>query len=131
MKKMCTDLGRFVLILGIIGSIILAWNNGITVDYDSYHRVVEERRSLLLVIMWFAFGMFLTVIQSVVLNALGEILENQEYIIRKISESSSKVESLDKNKEKDEIKYNNSWKCPECGRLNASYIGTCACGKTK
>lgn len=24
-----------------------------------------------------------------------------------------------------------SWACPSCGRVNANYVGTCACGKTK
>jgi len=23
------------------------------------------------------------------------------------------------------------WKCQSCGRINASYVGTCACGKVK
>lgn len=25
----------------------------------------------------------------------------------------------------------NSWKCPACGRINANYVGTCACGRRK
>lgn len=25
----------------------------------------------------------------------------------------------------------NSWKCSSCGRINANYISTCACGKNK
>ncbi len=25
----------------------------------------------------------------------------------------------------------NGWRCPDCGRINASYVGTCACGKRK
>lgn len=25
----------------------------------------------------------------------------------------------------------NSWRCPVCGRMNASYVGTCACGRRK
>lgn len=25
----------------------------------------------------------------------------------------------------------NGWRCPDCGRVNASYVGTCACGKRK
>lgn len=24
-----------------------------------------------------------------------------------------------------------SWKCPECGRYNANYVGTCGCGTRK
>lgn len=25
----------------------------------------------------------------------------------------------------------NSWKCPNCGRINANYVSNCACGKNK
>lgn len=25
----------------------------------------------------------------------------------------------------------NGWRCPDCGRVNASYVGTCACGRRK
>lgn len=23
------------------------------------------------------------------------------------------------------------WKCPQCGRINSNYVGTCGCGQTK
>ena len=42
MQKSCSILGAIVLVLGIIGSIALAWNNGVTVTYDSYFGVEEE-----------------------------------------------------------------------------------------
>lgn len=29
------------------------------------------------------------------------------------------------------IKADGSWKCPLCGKINAGYVGTCACGGTK
>lgn len=25
----------------------------------------------------------------------------------------------------------NEWRCQKCGRANANYVGTCACGNTK
>ena len=131
MKKMCTTLAGIILVLGIICSIILAWNNGVVVDYDLYHGI-EEKRSFLFTVMWFVCGIFVTVVEAVILNAIGEILENQEYIMKKISDVESKVAFVErKEKDENDLKYNGSWKCSECGRVNASYIGTCACGKSK
>lgn len=131
MKKMCTTLAGIILVLGIICSIILAWNNGVVVDYDLYHGI-EEKRSFLFTVMWFVCGIFVTVVEAVILNAIGEILENQEYIMKKISDVESKVAFVErKGKDENDLKYNGSWKCSECGRVNASYIGTCACGKSK
>lgn len=131
MRKMCTTLAGIILVLGIICSIILAWNNGVVEDYDSYHGI-EEKRSFLLTVMWFVCGIFVTVVEAVILNAIGEILENQEYIVKKISDVESKVAFVErKDKDENDLKYNGSWKCSECGRVNASYIGTCACGKSK
>lgn len=43
-----------------------------------------------------------------------------------------RVNSIESKKsEAEEIKYNNAWKCPKCGRMNPSYTGTCACGYYK
>lgn len=131
MKDVCNILGTIVLVLGIIGSIALAWNNGVTVTYNSYYGV-EEKRSILFTIVWFVTGILSTAIGTVILVALGEILEYQESISRRISEVESKISSVErKDKESDDIAYNGSWKCSQCGRVNANYIGTCGCGQTK
>lgn len=131
MKDVCNILGTIVLVLGIIGSIALAWNNGVTVTYDSYFRI-EEKRSIFLTISWFVGGILSTAIGTVILVALGEILEHLKVLSRRVSEVESKLSSVErKDKESDDIAYKGSWKCPQCGRVNASYIGTCGCGQTK
>lgn len=131
MKDACNTLGTIVLVLGIIGSIALAWNNGVTVTYDSYSGV-EETRSILLTLVWFVAGILSTAIGTVILVSLGEILEYLEVLSRRVSEVEGKMSTVErKDKESDDIAYKGSWKCPQCGRVNASYIGTCGCGQTK
>lgn len=131
MKDSCNTLGRICLVLGIIGSIILAWNNGVVVTYDSYFGV-EEERNVFLTIVWFVCGILSTAIGTVIFTALGEILEHLEIISRRMSEIESKLGlAVRKEKEADDITYNGSWKCPQCGKVNASYTGTCGCGQVK
>ncbi len=132
MKEMCRTLGTIVLVLGIIGSIALAWNNGVTVTYNSYLGRTLEDRNLLLTIVWFVGGIITTGISATILHALGEILEVQESIAWKVSSMENKVSSVNrKDRETDEITYKGSWKCSKCGRVNAKYTGTCACGQDK
>lgn len=131
MKNACNTLGTIVLVLGIISSIVLAWNNGVTVTYNSYLGI-EEERNVFLTIVWFVGGILGTAIGTVILTVLGEILEYQESISKRISVVEGKLSSVErKEKEADDITYNGSWKCPQCGRVNASYTGTCGCGQVK
>lgn len=131
MKNVCRILGTIFLIFGIIGAIALAWNNGVTTSYSAYSGI-EQERNILLTLIWFVAGILCTAIGTVVLMALGEILEHQESIIKKFSIIESKLNSVEqKDKEEDGITYNGSWKCTKCGRVNASYTGTCACGQVK
>lgn len=46
---------------------------------------------------------------------------NSSPIFRDRSRSTSKTSSY----------VPNGWRCPDCGRMNASYVGTCACGRRK
>lgn len=39
MQKTCIRLGIIIIIVGIIGSIALAWSNGVTIETDSYFGV--------------------------------------------------------------------------------------------
>lgn len=131
MQKTCITLAVIVIIVGIIGSIALAWNNGVTVNVNSYYGVKEER-NVALTIGWLVGGLFSTAILSVILLSVGEILERLEILQINIGDMECKVQSIDsKNSEDENILYNNSWKCPKCGRVNNSYTGTCACGYCK
>ena len=72
---------------------------------------------------------------------IARMLENQDTIIAqlnymrsKVFESDSPNEFLRKQEAKKEISniaINNGWTCPECGRVNPAYTGTCACGTEK
>lgn len=109
----------------------MAWSNGVTISYSGYAGF-EQERSVFLTLMWFAVGIFGTALGTVILISLGEILENQETITRRCLDIESKLGTVQqKNKEADDVAYKGSWKCSKCGRLNASYIGTCGCGQVK
>lgn len=131
MKKACRILGIIVLVLGIIGSIALAWDNGVVVTSDFFDDI-DSKRSISLTIGWFAGGLLSTAVASVILFSISEILERLEGLSWRVSEVEGKLESAErKEKEADDITYRGSWRCPECGRVNASYVGTCGCGQTK
>ncbi len=131
MKNICAILGAIVLIVGVICSFMLAWNNGVTVTYDSYYEIKEER-NILLTILWFGCGIFVTAIEAVILVSIGEILERLEILSSSVATTERKVDSIEqKIIEKDDITYKNSWKCPKCGRVNNNYTGTCACGQVR
>lgn len=131
MQRACITLGVIVLIVGIVGSIGLAWFNGVTIETTSYFGVRKER-SVILTLAWLIGGLFSTAIGTVILFSIGEILERLENVGESIQDLDSKINSINsKNNENDEILYNNSWKCPKCGRVNHNYTGTCACGYSK
>ena len=128
MKEMCRTMGTVVLVLGIIASIALAWKNGVTIT-DIYYSGVVEERNFFLTVIWFLCGIVTT---ATILHALGEILEYQESMSRRVLSMEDKVSVVErKEKEADSITYNGSWKCSKCGRVNAKYTGTCACGQAK
>lgn len=89
--------------MGFIGSIGLAWSNGIVVRNSIYS--IKEERSAFLTFVWFVVGMVVTAAGSIILFALGEILEP--------------------------LKGDGSWRCVNCGRVNAGHTGTCGCGQSR
>lgn len=131
MRSACKTLGIIYLILGVIGSFAIASSNGVTVSYNTYSGITEER-SLLLTVAWFVSGILITAIGTVILYALGEILENQESLMWRMSEIEGKLYAMEKKEKKpNAIANGDSWKCPKCGRVNANHTGTCACGQKR
>lgn len=132
MKTACRALGTAILIMGFIGSIGLAWSNGIVVHNYVYR--IEEERSAFFTFIWFAAGMIVTAAFSIVLFALGEVLEVQESIAYRVSlmenASSSEKESANA-RDKELLKGDGSWKCVNCGRVNPGHTGTCGCGQSR
>ena len=54
-----------------------------------------------------------------------DMAEDIQYIKCKLIETDHKYSKDDPKSVKD------GWVCEECGRVNQSYTGTCACGKSK
>ena len=97
-----------IFILSIIGSIII-WTT-----YDSLE--------IALVVLAVSY------IQWLLMNAIGEILENTETIIYKLSESNSSNQGYFGSMQ---LVGEDYWKCPNCKKINHKTVGTCGCGTRK
>ena len=104
MKNFLKGLGTTVVVLGIIGTIVLAVKFGVDVvegDYDKLLKTVKmiEKRNWLTTICICAGGLLSTVILSSILYGLSEILETMERQSNSIKEIQTKVRNIE-NKEK-------------------------------
>lgn len=110
MQTICKGFGYFVLVCGIVGGIITG------IMAKSF--------------VWFFLFALSGCIYSVVFFVAAEILFWLESI-------SDLLRSNNVNQQKQIeiggiVKPNsNQWKCPDCGRINANYTGTCACGRSR
>lgn len=76
-------------------------------------------------LLYLIIGVVATLFYAGFIFLFLDMAEDVEYIKHKVMEIDRKS-----NKDKqEEIK--DGWKCPECGRVNHSYTGTCACGKAR
>ncbi len=123
----CKVLGSIVLALGIIGTLILAVNYGKVLDYGYDFAYT---RDWVLTFTYLIGGCLITSIQSIVLFALGEILEFVERINCNIE--NEKHNSNSKTYESNStIPQTIVWTCPTCGGINHRDTGTCGCGTRK
>ncbi|MBO5166688.1 MAG: hypothetical protein IJ405_01195 [Lachnospiraceae bacterium] len=125
MKDFCYVVGCIVMVLGVIGSIVLAASLGVEVSYSHYGTLREER-NWLLTIVWFGVGVLSTAVVSSILFALSEVLG---YLAR----INNKLTSSDINSVIDSMKLveGSEWRCSRCGRINNKAVGTCACGQSR
>lgn len=131
MQKQCKVIAIIELVLGIIGSFVLAWASGL---------VLNERNWLITIVV-FLVSVAVSYSVFVVLFSISEILQNQERI-------SSRIYSLESSADKQNEKLTalgcsslfrdvqgseerKSWICPKCGKRNNNYVGTCGCGARK
>ena len=111
MKMICKALGAILLIVGMIGAIIITKQLGFLSAISVY---------------------IMALVLPVILLAIAEIIENQEYIIALNKQvSPTLLGSLEKEAEEKDILSNGGWKCPKCGNVNLSYTNTCKCGAKK
>ena len=122
MQKMLRALAYIDLILGTIGSIVLAKDLGRTADI--YLSGVYYERDWILTICIF-FGCFFGVlVLFAVLFSVAEILDAQERLMARLIENKSSMQTPLEKAE-------NFWVCPNCGIHNYNSVEICACGTRK
>ncbi len=134
MKSQCKIIAIVELILGVIGSFILAKGTGFN--------VYSGGRNWTTTIFTFLIGVVVSYVFFVVLYSISEIIDNQEYIMKQLekedvqaspasaskpaSNSSVSLMSGAKSAEPDE-----GWICPKCGTMNPVSSTACKCGKRR
>ena len=122
MKQTCKYLGYIMLILGIIGSFLLANVSGAGFDERNWGVTISVFLSGALASSAFAF----------ILLGIAEILERLESVSKKqtasVSDTYSHGSALTRAAEEQDKTF---WKCPQCGKSNPPYTGTCGCGCSK
>lgn len=116
------SLGEFTIIIGIIGSFILAYRLGltssITNDFD-----VEETRDWVITIVAFIAGVFSSSVIGCVLIGINDILDKLNFM----SENTEEY-SLERMKETEPA----GWICSNCGTRNhPTSVGCRQCGTYK
>ena len=132
-KSICKALGIITLVLGIIGTIVLAIKFGTTeklvATYDTVSSKTKFDIGTFLIIL--LGGLLSTAITSSILFGLSKILESMESLEYKINNIKQDIanEKTSLVSEKNSVVSTSGWECPNCGTLNPSYVSTCRCGK--
>ncbi len=153
MKGTCRTLGGIILVLGVIGTIVLAIVGG-KVQVQGFYSVHSERSVGLTIGYLFAGGLT-TAFTSTVFFALGELLDELQSVRYLINEVVKNVYDLDtkisgmSDLSKPQGALNShvdvsdaassihgasgvaGWSCPECNRKHRSYESSCECGYYK
>lgn len=82
-------------------------------------------QSILAGILYLVTGIAVALFYAGFIFLFLDMADDIEYIKRKLIETEHKYSKDDPKNVAD------GWKCEECGRVNHSYTGTCACGKAK
>lgn len=122
MQKMLRALAYIDLILGTIGSIVLAKDLGRTADIF-LSSVYYERDWTLTICIFFA-GLFGVLVLFAILFSVAEILDAQERLMARLMENKSSMQTPLEKAE-------NFWVCPNCGIHNYNSVEICACGTRK
>ncbi len=150
MKETCRVLGGVALVLGVIGTIVLAVAGG---KMDAYNTSID--RNWPLTIGYLLGGGMFTAFTVTVFFTLAEILETLEGVkyfqneilgnihamdqrSSAVANSSGSVGASDSNTNISNATSSISnfsdkggWTCPECNRKNRSFENSCQCGYEK
>jgi len=137
LKKFIKILAQIHLILGIIGSFLIAKSGGEIVISPYYG---YSKRDWWITITIFTVSIYFVLILFAILYALYKLLDNQDKNItgndKNVlntgnginAEKESKLSSVDSlNRELTEGK----WRCSECGKINNDFVETCGCGSSR
>lgn len=141
MKSISKTFGGIILILGVIGSILVAIFFGKAMNYH----ILELERDWRMTLLLFLSCALPSIVLSIILYALSEILERQEIIFKALNIS------MESNDKRTSISYDNaanvnathsdlethnttmnmnisksSWKCPTCGHINDISQSSCS-----
>ncbi len=125
-KKICQGIGWTVVVLGVLGSIAMAYTNGIVEN-----RYYTER-SMFMTLLWFVVGLFSTALSATLFLGMAEILEklenmNSDVYTVKRAVTEMKSDSDDQKK----LEIGEAWRCSRCGKVNMNHTGVCGCGQSK
>lgn len=163
--KKLKDMAYFVLIIGIIVSIIFsivmfvkagkasnAYNS-----HDSYYgnysynssfsdilsSYVDLTKFYVSLGFWILFGgIFLSIFNSFICYGIGSCCEkntphnedaNPTSTPKYTSNNNQAVNTpnVGNTQPSERVAGDNEWKCPNCGRVNQNYVGTCGCGERR
>ena len=130
MKQFLHVLAVIELVLGIIGCFVVAYQRGNTIDFVYSGKTYFER-DWSMTIGIFIGGLISILIVFGILEGMVAILENQEDIYTQLRTNNNSVSSYMENNPLFNQPKKDEWKCPNCGKINASYVGTCSCGTEK
>ena len=120
MKSLLRGLAFFDLVIGTIGSFVLAHHSGRTIsDFSLYSSRIYYGRDWALTIAVFIASLFTVLALFAILMSMAEIMETQERLVWRLNESANQTTT--KN-------LDDGWTCPHCGTFNSNKVGTCGCG---
>ena len=85
-KDIINVMAVVVLVLGIIGTIMIAYTYGVDVSVSSYSYRTYTERNWTTTIVYFIAGSFVTAVEYIVMQGIGECLEFHEKIGQKLDE---------------------------------------------
>ena len=133
---LCKLLAIIYGILGSIGSIVMANILGKSAEYDFVKREMVSERNWPLTIAIFVGTLLVVAMISVGLYTIGEIYDrvysNAFTANGAISEKTAEgLAVLAEQAETERTLDAGGWRCPDCNKVNPSYVTTCMCGRSK